>query len=106
MSVDELFTDLYRRYHLDIYRYIIMHIKDWNMAEDLCQEVFMEAYRNIQKLYQHPEPKGFLVRITQYKLLKYFTYQKKRKNIEISCNDCAEYEEMLCGDDTVDMPKV
>src|SRR5260221_8830136 len=48
MTMDDLFT----KYYTPIQRYLYTHLHDYELAEDVAQEVFIQAYKALDTLYE------------------------------------------------------
>lgn len=42
----EAYIELYHRYVGDVYRYVLLHLREDQAAEDIVQETFIRVYRN------------------------------------------------------------
>ena len=47
--MDKDFEEIYQEYFASVYRYLLSLTKDGNMAEELTQETFFKALKNIEK---------------------------------------------------------
>lgn len=47
--MDENFESIYKKYYSIVYRYLVSLTKDTSLAEELTQETFFKALRNIRK---------------------------------------------------------
>jgi len=47
--LDESFENVYRKYYSIVYRYLVSLTKDASLAEELTQETFFKALKNIRK---------------------------------------------------------
>lgn len=77
---------LYRFYYERIYKYIAFKIGSRELAEDLCQEVFLGAYRNLRS-YKFTGAKfsSWLYRIAHNKCMSYFReYLSHEKDLPLS----------------------
>ncbi len=61
---EHAFTQLMRRFKLPLYRFAISHINDADDAEDIVQESFVAAYRNLARFDPQYEVSTWLFRIT------------------------------------------
>ncbi len=57
---DAFFCALCEKYYANIYKYLYIALDDKDLACDTVQEVFMNAYKNIELLNTHPNPAGYL----------------------------------------------
>lgn len=60
---DQIFEGLVRTYHADLYRYAIFLSKDEHIAQDVVQEVYVRAWKNIHKLKDAGAVKSWLFTI-------------------------------------------
>ncbi|VAV92919.1 RNA polymerase sigma factor cnrH [hydrothermal vent metagenome] len=60
---DHAFTLLMRRFKLPLYRFAIAHVNDADDAEDIVQETFVAAYRNLARYNPKYEVSTWLYRI-------------------------------------------
>ena len=68
------YEDMYRSLYEFVYKYIRRMIReDDYSAEDLTQEVFLVAFQKWESdVYNHPNIPGFLIKVAQNKLKKWF----------------------------------
>ncbi len=67
--------------------YLKMLLHNYSVIEDVSQEVYLEAYRKLDVLMQHPEPRGFLFRMARYKALHWLRDRNRIENEEYLCED-------------------
>ncbi len=60
---DRAFAELYQRYALPVYNYLLRLIHDQNLAEDLLQETFVAAWRGAGAFRRRSGVKTWLFRI-------------------------------------------
>lgn len=58
------FGELYRRHSRSVYNLVLRSVRDPHQAEDLCQEIWFKAYRELDKLRDPAAFPGWLYRIT------------------------------------------
>ncbi len=63
---NELYDEMYHRLINFVYRIC----KDETFTEDVVQETFIEVYRNIDKIMEHPQPKAWLYVAVKKKMMK------------------------------------
>ncbi len=63
-KASEAFSDLYTRYHQDVYRYAIQLLKVPELAEDCVHEVMMKLWQLRHQLLITQNFKGYLLRTT------------------------------------------
>lgn len=57
---DAFFDQLYLEHYKDLFRYAYRLTYEQNIAEEIIQDVFLEAYKKIDLLYKHENPVGWL----------------------------------------------
>ena len=62
---EQAFADLVRRYHAFVYAIVIGIMKDSNDAEEVVQDVFVNAYRGLPQLKNAVKFKGWLAEIAR-----------------------------------------
>lgn len=97
-GIEEQFSKAYDQYAAGILRHIYFRVSDWNVAQDLTQETFFKAWRNIA-------PQGSDVKIKSFKAFFYKIasnliidyYRSKSRNV-LSLDEMEEVyqKEMAC----------
>ncbi|HHU04854.1 MAG TPA: RNA polymerase sigma factor [Clostridiales bacterium] len=59
-KLDDIFEKLYSAYFKDLYKYVYRLTYEKNIAEEIVQDTFIEAYRKIEHLAKHENPAGWL----------------------------------------------
>ena len=72
----EVFESLYREYYQKVYGFLYRLCADAELAEDLTQETFLQAYRSFHKFRGDCEVFTWLAAIGKH---TYFKYLKKKK---------------------------
>ena len=86
------FEEVYSKYYNSVYRYLITITKDINMAEEITQETFYKALKNIDKY----DPKfKMLTWLCEIAKNTYYSYCKKYKKI------CELDKNMLDDEETI-----
>lgn len=72
-----------RLYEKDLLRFCCLYLRDWSIAEDLVQEVFLKAYRNMASFRGECSEKTWLMRIAtnccrDYRRSAWYRYMDKR----------------------------
>jgi len=57
------FADLYGRSRNDVYRAVLVAVRDPHRAEDAVQEAFARAYADWDRVKVHPNPVGWVARV-------------------------------------------
>lgn len=74
----EDFNNIYEMYFKDVYRYILAISNDSMLAEEITQEAFLKALKNIKKFKGRCSIRVWICQIAKN---SYCTYLKKRKNL-------------------------
>lgn len=86
------FEEVYSKYYNSVYRYLITITKDINMAEEITQETFYKALKNIDKY----DPKfKMLTWLCEIAKNTYYSYCKKDKKV------CELDKNMLDDEETI-----
>ncbi len=78
------FGELYDRYVSPIYRFILLRVGDRASAEDLTQEVFTKAWRNIRtyKKRKHVPFTSWLYRIASNAVIDHYRTERNHADVE------------------------
>ncbi len=68
MDRERFFEELYMETYKGLFRYIKGVSGREDMIEDILQETFFEAYKQLDKLSGHENPKGWLYKTASFKL--------------------------------------
>lgn len=69
------FAKLYNQYADDIYRFLFVHVRDQELAEDLTADTFLKAWKQIEK-FDWKHSRGWLYAIARNNLTDH--WRKKR----------------------------
>ncbi|MFA5791847.1 MAG: RNA polymerase sigma factor [Candidatus Paceibacterota bacterium] len=85
------FEKAYREYALGILRHVYFRVNNWDVAQDLTQETFFKAWRNIAegKIEEIKNFKAFFYKIANNTIIDYYRSKK-----EISLDGMEEVETM------------
>ena len=86
------FEQVYSKYYGSVYRYVFSMAKDENVAEEITQETFYKALKNINKYNSKFKMLTWLCQIAKN---TYYTYYKKNKNLYELDEKIADSEEMI-----------
>ena len=75
--------EIYREYSKKVYSYLLSLTNDENIAEELLQETFYSAIKNINKFRKDSSVKTWLYAIAKNKWIDYYKKMKKTNQIEI-----------------------
>lgn len=73
-------TEWYDRYSDSIFSYIFMMVRDYQLAEDLTQDTFLNAYKKYHSFEERAKPKTWLFSIARNITID---YMRKRKPISV-----------------------
>lgn len=86
----DAFTDLMQRYHARIYKTVFWLTKDHNDTDDLVQEAFLHAYKNLGSFKQKSSFSTWVYRIAVNRTLNFLkkrSHEKKKTIIPVE--DCS-----------------
>lgn len=86
------FEEIYSSYFKDVYRYVLCLSKNESIAEEVTQETFFKALKNINNFKGDCKISVWLCQIAKN---TYFSYLKKEKN---SCEDFEDLQLVLDSD--------
>lgn len=81
------YEQFYRDTKPAVEHYLMMLLHNYGVIEDVVQEVYLEAYRKLDVLMKHPEPRGFLFRMARYKALHWLRSRNRIESEEYLCDD-------------------
>ncbi len=76
----DAFAALVQKYQLDIRAFLRRRIPDASVADDLAQDVFLTAVRNISQLVDHESVKSWLLAIARNKSVDYLRRMARQKS--------------------------
>lgn len=88
--------EIYKEYSKKVYSYLFSLSNDENIAEELLQETFYSAIKNVNKFKRESSVKTWLYAIAKNKWIDY--YNKSREKKEVNLN---EDDKILFSDDTI-----
>ena len=93
----DAFGQIYDRYHPDIYRYFVHHIRDADAAEDLAQQVFLKAWQAIPRYQDRGAPlTAWLYRMAHNQMVDYFRTRRPSATLEgVDVPEAAEAEDRV-----------
>lgn len=74
----ELLTELFERYHRDVYAYLYSLCHDAPLAEDLTSEVFVEVVRSIAAFRGDADVKTWMFSIARHQWYQYLRRKKRQ----------------------------
>ena len=74
---DERFNELIIEMSPKVLRFVKHWCRDWSMAEDIAQEVFETVYVRRERLLDHENPRGWIMKIAKHKILKTMLDEEK-----------------------------
>ena len=101
---DEQKTALYEEFHTKVLRYLSGKLRDSQLAEDLCSEVFLKIY---EKIDTYNEKKASLstwvFTITRNTLTDYFRTRRVCEEIPETLADADTPEETFCTNEMLEL---
>ena len=96
------FEEIYSEYFKDVYRYVLCLSKNESIAEDITQETFFKALKNIDSFKENCKMSVWLCQIAKN---LYFSYLRKEQNNFESVEDVADifdngFEQILVDDES------
>ncbi len=97
------FEEIYSEYFKDVYRYVLCLSKNESIAEDITQETFFKALKNIDSFKGNCKMSVWLCQIAKN---SYFSYLKKEQNNFERVEDIVDifdidFEQILVDDERV-----
>lgn len=80
--MDTNFEEIYSKYYKSVYRYMITITKELNIAEEITQETFFKALRNIDKYEQNKKMLTWLCEIAKNTYFSEYKKNKKYKTLD------------------------
>lgn len=77
--MDKDFEEIYNKYFKDVYKFVFSLCQNEHVAEEITQETFFKALKNIDK---YNEEGKFYIWLCQIAKNTYYTMYKKNKNTE------------------------
>ena len=79
---EQSFKQLYNRYHLGVYNYILRLIHDEKEAEELLQEVFLAVWQSAKKFRQQSSVKTWIFRIAYFQSISWLRKNRESQLLE------------------------
>lgn len=86
----DAFGELYQLYYLKIYRYCWIHTNNTQLAQDICQETFLRAWKVMPSFY---EKNGGTIQAFLFKIARNQLIDNSRKKKESRLADYQELED-------------
>ncbi len=79
---EEAWEELYEVYFPKMYRYLFVHVGDWDVAEDLAAEVFERACKGIRHFRYRGAPlSSWLYKVAHHTMVDW--HRKRRRTLEV-----------------------
>lgn len=79
----DAFGALYDRFQPEIYRYLVIRVRDQDVAEDLAQQVFLKAWQAIPRYEHRGAPfRAWLYRMAHNQMVDYFRTRRPSTDLE------------------------
>lgn len=96
MNMKIMYEDLYRDYHGKVLTYISGKVQNRDLAEDLCQDVFVKALENADSFdADKASVSTWLFTITRNTLIDYFRTRKVTEELPETLTDSESIEDGL-----------
>ena len=81
----DAFGLLYEEYSARVYRYVYMHTRQVEQAEDLTQEVFLRALNSIRSYSDQGKPfLAWLLRIAHNRVIDHYRWMARHRSVELA----------------------
>lgn len=88
MNTNQLVSSWYEEFGTMIFTYILMNTKDYYLAEDILQEVFIKAYKNYDSYQANSSFKTWIFKIAQNTTIDFMRKKNALKYyIELTLNE-------------------
>jgi RNA polymerase sigma-70 factor, ECF subfamily len=77
--MDSVFKELYRKYHQELFQFLIYLVKNRDIAEDLTQEVYIRVIKSHHHFEGRSSEKTWIFSIARNVAIDYFRKQKSIK---------------------------
>ena len=93
----EAFGALYDRFQPEIFRYLVVRVRDQDVAEDLAQQVFLKAWQAIPRYEHRGAPfRAWLYRMAHNQMVDYFRTRRPSTDLEgIDLPEDSEAEDLV-----------
>ncbi|MCK9487138.1 MAG: sigma-70 family RNA polymerase sigma factor [Dehalococcoidia bacterium] len=93
----EAFGALYDRFRPEIFRYLVVRVRDQDVAEDLVQQVFLKAWRAIPRYEHRGAPfRAWLYRMAHNQMVDFFRTRRPTTDLEgVDLPEPSEAEERV-----------
>ena len=93
INMEPNFSDIYQKYFPSVYRYLLSLTKNSSLSEELAEETFYKALKNIHKY--NPSYKMLTWLCTIAKNTYYTSYQKNKKLEPLDTNIASSEKEII-----------
>lgn len=84
----DAFSSLYTEWYTPVYRFVLLRVKEREIAEDLTQDVFLKVYAHLDRFEMRAaHPLGFLYTTARNTIID---YRKKRKTERLDTLEMAD----------------
>jgi RNA polymerase sigma-70 factor, ECF subfamily len=74
--METIFNDLYRKYHQDLFNFLLYMVQNREQAEDLVQEVYIRVLKSYKHFKGESSEKTWLIAIARNVAIDFFRKQK------------------------------
>lgn len=99
MIITEQFkTEIYENYRQKVFRYIVSKINNGDLAEELCEDVFLKVYDNLESFDEAKASiSTWIYTIARNTLTDYYRTRKVHEEIPEDLEDSYSIEEDICN---------
>lgn len=84
---EEAFKELYARYNIAVFNYLLRLIHHTTFAEDLLQETFLAIWQGAQSFRGKSSVKTWMFRIAHYKAVSWLRKHSKKQEMQYNIDD-------------------
>lgn len=89
-------SDLFSQFHKDVYHFALYFTNNKQDAEDITQETFLKAMKNLHQLKEPEKVKTWILSITRYTAVDWIRKQKIRRLFTKKMSSNLYEEDMNC----------
>ncbi|MEQ6376230.1 RNA polymerase sigma factor SigX [Bacillaceae bacterium S4-13-58] len=99
--MQEVFEDLYDKYHHDLFQFLFYMVRNKQLAEDLSQEVYINIIKSYDSFKGNSSEKTWIFSIARHAAIDYFRGQKRRKKHIMDLFDIGENSPLIQDSDPI-----
>lgn len=99
--MQEVFEDLYDKYHHDLFQFLFYMVRNKQLAEDLTQEVYIKIIKSYDSFKGNSSEKTWIFSIARHAAIDYFRGQKRKKKHIMDLFDIGEKSHLIQDSDPI-----